>query len=52
MARWVLDATDGLWRDPDADSDCKTCNGTGVVDDGSDYGCILIPCPDCCGDKK
>lgn len=29
------------------DPDCKTCNGHGCLDDGSEFGCVMIYCPDC-----
>lgn len=37
---------DGLNYKPEAQKDCKTCKGMGLVDIG-DFACTLIICPDC-----
>jgi hypothetical protein len=45
---WILD-WDGYWKNPNANPNCQTCHGYGVVDTGCNYGCILDNCPTCCG---
>lgn len=45
-AEWKFDARDGLYCKLQADPDCKTCNGHGLVDVGH-YACMLDDCPDC-----
>lgn len=38
---------DGLPHNPNADKNCNTCGGHGIVDAGGDYGCMLVDCPTC-----
>jgi len=44
-AEWRI-ASDGLWENPKADPNCKTCRGRGILDDG-----YLVPkfinCTEC-----
>ncbi len=36
---------DGIINHKDAKLDCPVCDGGGLLDDGDNYGCILVPCP-------
>jgi len=42
---------DGMNYKPNAQKDCKTCNGMGICDAGYSTGCVLIICPDCWRNK-
>lgn len=44
--KWKMHKFDGLPVNPNADPECKTCDGYGIVDDGF-VGCLLVNCPDC-----
>ncbi len=50
MSKWEISSIDGLPYNPKANKNCPVCKGHGVVDDGSNYGCILIDCPKCCSE--
>ena len=43
---WKI-GSDGLWLNPNADLNCKKCNGFGVLDDGGLAGAIFINCKYC-----
>lgn len=49
---WEINPADGLPRDVKADPNCPVCNGYGVIDSGTDYGCVLVPCPRCCKEEE
>jgi hypothetical protein len=36
---------DGYSNHPGAKSDCPLCNGGGLLDDGDNYGAVMVPCP-------
>jgi hypothetical protein len=35
---------DGFPDHPKADPNCRICGGGGLLDDGNNYGCILVSC--------
>jgi len=35
---------DGIPDHPNAVENCPICRGGGLLDDGNQYGCILVPC--------
>ena len=43
---------DGLTSKQNAQQNCKHCHGTGIVDDGDMFFCVLIMCPYCWRDTK
>ncbi len=50
--RWAT-GKDGLPIRTGAAKDCKTCDGHGVIEDGSfHYASVLMDCPDCFPETK
>lgn len=43
----ITHPVDGMNYNPNAQPDCKKCNGMGIVDSGDSWGCILELCNFC-----
>lgn len=49
---WILDPVLFLPFDPNAETDCEVCGGTGVVSTGEQYSCTFDCCPRCIKKKE